>query len=591
MPIPREFLQELEARSPIEEIVSSYVTLKRRGRNLVGLCPFHNEKTPSFNLYPENNSFYCFGCGKGGGVIQFVMDMENLAFPEAVEWLAQRAGLTVPQEGRSDDGLSRMRTRILEINRASARFFFAQLSRSEGRPGLDYLRARGLDNETITRFGLGFAPQGGFALTDHLKELGYSREELIASDMVRQSQRGGLYDRYRGRVMFPIIDLRGSVVAFGGRILTDEKPKYLNTAETLVYHKSSGLFAMNLARDSGSRELILAEGYMDVIALHRAGFPNAIASLGTSLTEEQARVIRRYADEAVICYDSDEAGQRATQRAIPILKKSGLLVRVITIPGEKDPDEFFRKEKDAPAKFRQLLESGGNDVEYRLGKLRAKYDLETSDGKSRYLRDALEVLAGLDPMERDIYAGKLSRETGVGKDSILTEAGRAVRQQSRRREKELRRSQREVAAIPGQQDRQRRENPRAAMAEDNVIAFLFRQPDKAGELSALLPPDKLPSAVGRGIYRLLLERIAEGGELTQDQLTQDLSEEERSRLSFILAGSRDTPPDFNDARQGAKVLWEEAEKITPESAKLTDSGGLQSMLDQLARQKGREPEE
>ncbi len=269
--IPPEFIRELEDRSRLEEIAPSYVNLKRRGKNLVGLCPFHNEKSPSFNIYPGNNSYYCFGCGKGGGVVNFIMEIERLDFIEAVKWLAQRAGLQLPENGR-DDGLSRLRMRLLEVNREAGRFFYRTLTSPEGRAGLDYFRGRGLDGAIIKRFGLGYAPESGFGLVNHLRKKGYTQEELTLADVARVSQKGNLYDRYRGRVMFPIFDLRGNVVAFGGRILTDEKPKYINTSDTPVYHKSSGLFAMNLAKNTDSRQLILAEGYMDVIALHRAGF-------------------------------------------------------------------------------------------------------------------------------------------------------------------------------------------------------------------------------------------------------------------------------------------------------------------------------
>lgn len=388
MAFPPEFLREVGERNRIEDVAASYVNLRRRGKNLVGLCPFHNEKTPSFCIYPENNSFFCFGCNKGGDVISFVMGVENLDFAEAVKFLAQRAGMALPEDG-ADLSMSRLRTRILEINRESGRFYYSVLSTPEGKAGVEYFRRRGLDAKTVRHFGLGYSPESGYALTNHLRKKGYTQEELLQSDMVRLSKNGNLYDRYRGRVMFPIFDLRGNVVAFGGRILTDEKPKYINTSETPVYHKSSGLFAMNFAKDSGTRQLILAEGYMDVIALHRAGFTNAIASLGTALTEEQARVIRRYADEAVICYDSDEAGRRATQRAIPILKNAGLLVRVVTVPGGKDPDEFFRQNpKDGPERFKRLLQQSGNDTEYRLAVTREKYDLSTEDGKKRYLQEA-----------------------------------------------------------------------------------------------------------------------------------------------------------------------------------------------------------
>ncbi len=585
MPFPPDFLRELDARSPIDQIASSYVDLKRRGKNLVGLCPFHNEKTPSFNIYPENNSFYCFGCGKGGGVFQFVMGVENLAFQDAVRWLAQKAGMTVPEEG-VDDSLSRMRTRILEINRESGRFFYQILISQEGAPGMEYLRRRGLDLKTIRRFGLGYAPDSGFALVNHLKERGYTPAELQASDMARISKRGNLYDRYRGRVMFPIFDLRGNVVAFGGRILTDEKPKYINTSDTPVYHKSSGLFAMNFAKDSGSRQLILAEGYMDVIALHRAGFTNAIASLGTSLTEEQARIIRRYADEAVICYDSDEAGQRATQRAIPILKNTGLRVRVITVPGNKDPDEFLRSHgEDGPLRFKQLLETGGNDTEYRLEKVRSKYDLSTEDGKSRYLREAVDtVLAPLDRMERDVYAGRLSRETGVGKDSILDIAGRAAVQARRRRTRELIRSQQQVAAAKTVLNGEKEKNLKAALAEEGVIAYLFRHPDRAEALRELLPPEKFVTEWNRRVYRALLGKTVYG-DISLADFSEELTPDEISELTRILTEWDSVPPTWTDIEEYARILLSRPEFSDPEKIRNATQDELKEYFDRLKRQK------
>ncbi len=585
LPFSQEFLRELDARSPIADIASSYVNLKRRGKNLIGLCPFHSEKTPSFNIYPENNSFYCFGCNKGGGVFQFVMGVENLAFQDAVRWLAQRAGMTVPEDG-VDDSMSRMRTRILEINREAGRFYFKTLSAPEGKPGLEYLRGRGLDAKTIRHFGLGYAPDSGFALVNHLRAKGYTQAELQASDMARLSQRGNLYDRYRARVMFPIFDLRGNVVAFGGRILTDEKPKYINTSDTPVYHKGSGLFAMNFAKDSGSRQLILAEGYMDAIALHRAGFTNAIASLGTSLTDEQARVIRRYADEAVICYDSDSAGQRATQRAIPILKNAGLRVKVVTVPGNKDPDEFIKSHgENGPLRFKQLLEAGGNDTEYQLDKVRAKYDLATEDGKSRYLREALEtVLAPLDRMERDIYAGKLSQETGVGKENILDAAGRIAVQQSRRKKKELIRSQQQVAAARTAFNPEKGKNLKAAMAEEGMIAFLFQHQDKAAELREKLPPEKFVTAWNRRVYDLLLGKTIYG-DVSLADFSEDLTVDEISELTRILTERKDAPPSWSDAEEYSRIILNDGSFSTAEKIRNATQDELKRYLDQLKEKK------
>lgn len=559
MPFPPEFLRELEDRSRIEEIAENYVHLRRAGRNLVGLCPFHSEKTPSFNVYPGNNSYYCFGCGKGGGVINFVMDIERLDFLEAVRWLAQRAGMQMPED-RVDDSLSRLRMRIMEINRESGKFFYKTLISPEGRPGLDYLRGRGLDPGTIKRFGLGYAPDNGFGLVNHLRKLGYTRDELTQSDMVRVSQKGHLYDRYRSRVMFPIFDLRGNVVAFGGRILTDEKPKYINTSDTPVYHKSSGLFAMNLAKNSDSRQLILAEGYMDVIALHRAGFTNAIASLGTSLTEEQARIMKRYADEAVICYDSDSAGQKATQRAIPILKAAGLRVKVVTVPGGKDPDEFMRNYgKDGPARFRQLLDKGGTDVEYRLQKLRDQFDLETDEGRVRYLSEATRtVIAKLrDPMEQEVYAGRVAQEAGVDKQRVMETVERLSRQERSREEKKLGREQMTVKLpAAGQQDRRRDVRIRADVAQRGIIAYLFRHQDRAEAFGEHCPPEKFVTPEYRRVYTVILGKMLQDT-VTMASLGEALTQEELGCLSGILAAAQDAPPNERDVKEFLAALQEE----------------------------------
>lgn len=586
MAFPPDFLRELAARNPIGEVASSYVNLKRRGKNLIGLCPFHNEKTPSFNIYPANDSFYCFGCSKGGDVITFVMGVENLDFPEAVRWLAQRAGMQVPEDG-VDDSMARLRTRILEINRESARFFYRTLSTPEGRAGLDYFRRRGLDAAAVKHFGLGYSPENGFALVNHLKEKGYTVNEMVQADVARLSKRGNPYDRYRGRVMFPIFDLRGNVVAFGGRILTDEKPKYINTMDTPVYHKSSGLFAMNFAKDSGSRQLILAEGYMDVIALHRAGFSNAIASLGTSLTEEQARIIRRYAEEAVICYDSDEAGQRATQRAIPILKNTGLLVKVVTVPGNKDPDEFMRAcGGDGPLRFRQLLEAAGNDAEYRLSKIKAQYDLNTEDGKVRYLQEATETVLSrmTDRMERDIYAGKLSAETGVGKENILDTAARSAAREAKKKRKETIRSQQVAAAVRTAANPEKKRNMKAALAEEGVIAYLFRNQEKAKLLEERLPPEKFVTAWNRRVYAILLGKTRVG-DVSLADFTGELTQEEMSELTRILAERGDVPPAWTDVEEYVRILRSESGFSDPEKIREASPDDLKRYLDELKNRK------
>ncbi len=588
MAFPPEFLRELEGRSSIEDIAGSYVRLRRAGRSLVGLCPFHSEKTPSFHVYPENNSYYCFGCNKGGGVVNFVMEAERLDFLDAVKWLAQRAGMQVPEAG-VDDSMSKLRMRILEINRESGRFFYSTLISPEGRAGLEYLLGRGLDPATIKHFGLGYAPESGYGLVNHLRKKGYRQEELTQSDMARVSQRGNLYDRYRGRVMFPIFDLRGNVVAFGGRILTDEKPKYINTSDTPVYHKSSGLFAMNLAKNSGSRQLILAEGYMDVIALHRAGFTNAIASLGTSLTEEQALIMKRYADEAVICYDSDAAGRRATARAIPILKGAGLRVRVVTVPGGKDPDEFMKNYgKDGPERFRQLLEKGGTDVEYRLQSLREQFDLDTDEGRVRYLNEAAGtvLLSIRDPMEQDVYAGRLAEETGVHKERILETVGRLSGRERRREERKLRESQMKVQ-LPGFGGRPlyKEGQIKEEVAQRGLIAYLFRHQEAAKALEKSCPPEKFITPEYRRVYNAILGRMIQDT-VTMTDIGEILTGEEAALFSGILASTQEAPPGERDARAYILALDEAARKEgTEEWSRTASPDEVREYLQDLRKKK------
>ena len=378
-----EFLNELRMRCDIEQVISPYVNLKRRGKNLVGLCPFHNEKTPSFTVYPDSQSFYCFGCGAGGEAIGFIRRAENLDFTEAVRYLCDKSGMVMPSDGY-DDSLSKKRKRMYEINREAAKFYNSCLFTEIGREGLEYYKSRGYKKSTITRFGLGYAPNEWRALLTHMRGLGYSYEELYEANLANKSDKDGkisYYDSFRNRVMVPIIDVRGNVVAFGGRVLDDSKPKYINTSDTLVYKKSLGVFGLNFAKNTTEKTLILVEGYMDAISLHQAGFTNVIACLGTALTSEMAHLLSRYADEIILSYDADEAGQKATQRAIGILGSIGMKLRVVHLSGGKDPDEILRKY--GPERFRSLIDGAANDIEFELLKARDGLDLATSDGKMK----------------------------------------------------------------------------------------------------------------------------------------------------------------------------------------------------------------
>ncbi|MGN1031777.1 MAG: DNA primase, partial [Butyricicoccaceae bacterium] len=401
MPIEQRFLDELTARCDIVDIVSRYVALKKSGSNYFGLCPFHNEKTASFSVAPDKQIFHCFGCGAGGGAISFIMKIEGLEFPDAVRHLAKQYGMEVPETGVSREE-RKNRDRLLELMKDAGRFYYAQLHQPQNAAALQYFVRRGLSGKTMNRFGLGYAPDSFHALMDAMQAKGYTKAELDAAGLISRSKQGTYYDKFRNRVMFPIIDIRGDVIAFGGRVMDDSKPKYLNSPETYIFSKSRNLFAMNLAKKTKHDYFLLAEGYMDVIALHQAGFDSAVASLGTALTEEQARLLSRYTEQVVICYDADSAGQKAAQRAIDILNRAGLRVKVLRIPGAKDPDEFI-KAKGAEA-FRKLIERSENHIEYRLQRIRDQYDLTEDEQRIAYLNEAAELLAELDnEVQREVY--------------------------------------------------------------------------------------------------------------------------------------------------------------------------------------------
>ena len=585
MALPEYFLQELKLRSDITDIASPYVDLKRRGKTMLGLCPFHNEKTASFNIYPDNGSFYCFGCNKGGDVITFVMQIENLDYIDAVRFLAQRAGMNMPED-KVDDSFSKLRTRILEINRESARFFHKTLFEQQGKEGADYCRERGLDKRIIRHFGLGYSPKGGFELVNHLKKLGYTADEMVQANVAGLSRNGNPYDRFKGRLMFPIIDLRGNVVAFGGRILTDEKPKYINTSDTPVYHKSSGLYAMNFAKNAEGRRLILAEGYMDVIALHRAGFTNSIASLGTSLTEEQARIISRYADEAVICYDSDEAGQRATQRAIPILKNSGLFVKVLVLPGKKDPDEFMKSHGDkGPLRFKEILEKSGNDVDYQIQKIKSGYDVETNEGKIKYLAEVVKLLSGLeDEIARDVFAGSVSQELDVDKKAILEMIGRSIESGKKKKRSNELKKQREIPAAATVVNDEKRRNLRLANAEESIIAYLFKHPDKIKEMGSMISPENFITAYNGRVYALLLGKTIYH-EVSLSDFSGDLTKDEMSELAKIIFGNQSVVGSWKDVCRSVEIVLGGQGVSNPDALKTASEEDINKKLALLRKQK------
>lgn len=587
MPLPEHFIQELKTRNDMAEVAASYVNLKHSGRSMVGLCPFHGEKTPSFHVFPENGSFYCFGCGAGGDVITFIRRIENLDYMEAVRFLAQRAGLQVP-ENQVDDGLAKLRARILEINRETARFFHQVLLSPAGKPGLDYLMGRGLSMTTIRHFGLGFSPASRFELIEYLRKKGYQSSDLVQANVAILSRSGKTIDRFFSRVMYPIIDLRGNVIAFGGRTLGDDKPKYLNTSDTPVFRKSDGLFAMNFAKNTGQERLILAEGYMDVIALHQAGFTNAIATLGTSLTSEQARLMARYTKEVVISYDSDSAGQKAASRAIPMLREAGLLVKVLIIPGSKDPDEFIRSYgEQGPVRFKQLLERSGNDVEYRLQKVKASCNMDQPDGKVAYLTGAAEILSSLDSrIEQEVYAGRLAEEVGIDRSAILAQVEKlrkkAVKTQ---RQKEFRTFQQQSAGIRDAVNPEKATHLRAANAEEALIAFLLSHPDAVQAVGEKLPPEKFVTAFNRRVYEAILKRTRENGEADLTGISSGFSVDEISSIARMIAQYHAVKVTMQDAEEYRKVILEESGKMDEKKVLAADTQDIQKYLEKLKEQK------
>lgn len=532
MAIPSSFIDDLVARSDIVDVVSDYVKLTPKGGSYWGLCPFHGEKTPSFHVRADQQNYHCFGCGKGGGVISFVMEVENLPYLDALRLLAKRAGVEFPEQNM-DQRSRRKRARLLELNKETARFFHSQLHGPAGRQGLEYLQRRGLSRGIMTRFGLGFAPDNWDSLIRAMAQKGYEKGDLLEAGLAVSSQKGRIYDRFRGRVMFPIIDLRGDVIGFGGRVMGDGAPKYLNSPDSPVFNKSRNLFALNLAKNTKLGRIVLTEGYMDTISLYQAGFDCAVASLGTSLTADHAKLLSRFTKEVVICYDADSAGIQAANRAIPLLEKTGLKVRVVRVHGAKDPDEFLKK--FGPDAFAKLLDQSENYVNYNLRQLQEKYDLTDPIQRAEFARAGAEVISQLEsPVEREVHAGQLAQTTGVGKDALLQEIQRFRKQRFyQAKRKQERRDLTPVNQIQPKSRQMRYDNPRSARAEEGILRLLMLDSSLAQQISDLTPADFTAPVLGK-IYGVLRDRMDQGRSLQLGALEGELSGEEISLLTEIM---------------------------------------------------------
>ena len=580
--IPQSFIEELKTHCDIESVISSYVQLKRRGRILVGLCPFHSEKTGSFTVYPESQSFYCFGCGAGGDVIGFIRRIENLEYVEAIKLLAQRAGMTVPEDA-AEDRTAKLKTRILEMNREAARFYYDRLIEPKGDAALRYLLGRGLLPKTIKHFGLGYAPAEWSPLCDMLAKKGYKYEEMEAACLARKGRNGGYYDVFRDRVMFPIIDLRGNVIGFGGRKMTGDGPKYYNSPDTPVFKKTKNLFALNFAKKNGKMPyLILCEGYMDVIAMHQAGFTQAVASLGTSLTSDQCRLAAGYADEAVLAYDSDEAGQKATRRAIGLLDEAGIRSRVLTISGAKDPDEYIKK--FGGARFKKLIDDSAGAVEYELEKIGAKYETDTPEGKILALKEAVALLADMkNPLEREIWAAKLAGDYGTTKEGILAQANAKIRRRAKAAEQR--------SAMPAVRTAyssllpEKANNPAAAAAEERLLGAILRNPEAFRRVSEKISGGDFVCALYRRIFESAANAAALGYELSMSSFGGEFSLEEQNVIARLFNTARENNYTAADAEDAAGAVLRLKEKKSDAEIAALSGAELSAYIEKMRREK------
>lgn len=544
MAFPEAFLEEVNEKNPIEDVVSQYVRLTRRGSNLFGLCPFHNEKTASFSVNPEKGIYYCFGCHKGGGAVNFIMESEGLEYRDAVAFLAKRAGIEMPEEDAKQTSNLRHKERLWALCRDAARFYHETLKSSEGQAGLQYLLGRGLSQKTIIRFGLGFAPDRWDGVKHAMMEKGYTIDELREAGLIRENRRqvtdknGNLvervstYDWFRNRVMFPIIDVRGNVIGFGGRVMDGSEPKYLNSPESLIFNKRKNLFALNVAKKTKMGMLVLTEGYMDTISMHQYGFDGAVASLGTSLTKEQAGMLAKYTKHMVLCYDGDEAGQNAAKRAISILEQTGITVSVLRMQGAKDPDEFLKKY--GPERFRKLLDNSENQAAYQLESIRRKYDLGSDNGKVEFLKEAADFIATLSSsVEREVYSGRAAEMAGIQPDAVKLEVQRAYKRRiNAKKKKDEQKNLRPVDARQPAVSGIKYENVKSAVAEEGLLGQLLLEPNLMDQVTDLKPEEFSAPLLGN-VFAWMRQRWENGNVISIPAMDGFFRPEEISHITTI----------------------------------------------------------
>ena len=547
-----DFLEQLRAACPMETIAGNYVNLIRRGRHYVCNCPFHSEKSPSCTIFPDTQSFYCFGCGAGGDVITWVRRMENLEFTDAVKQLAEKSGLQVPND-READRRAQLRTRIFAINRETANFYFRNLIAGNDKRGLQYFVSRQLKPETIKKYGLGYAPDSWNTLTDHLLKKGFTEEELLAANVAHRSGKGNLYDAFRGRVMFPIVDTRGAVIGFGGRVLDDSQPKYLNTAKTPVFDKGRNLFSLNFAKDSSSTHMILAEGYMDVIAINQAGFSNVVATLGTAITPEQARKLTQYAKEMIIAYDSDGPGQQATQKAINRFSEVGMPSRILHMTGAKDPDEFIKKY--GSERFRLLLEQAGDAINFRLDRCENGLDTNTESGKVQLLKRVVSVLAEIqNPLEREVYLSRTANKWEISAEVLHQQVDRTIRSKRRLEATKEWKDIIEHTVRPEPQQPQSGNHLRERKAEERILFYILSKPEESAWIVDEIKPEQFSSALFQQVLNAFQESVRQQTSFSLSSMGDVLSEGEMGKLSGIAARNQEVPVTKEEGQDCIRAL-------------------------------------
>ena len=566
MAFPQSFLDELIARSDIVDVVSSYVQLTRKGSNLFGLCPFHSEKTGSFSVSPDKQIYYCFGCKRGGGVVNFIMEEENLPFPDAVRFLAKRAGMEVPEE-EGDREAGRRRQRLLDLNRDAARFYYQLLQQPEGQAVREYLARRRITRQTAVRFGMGASLDAWDVLLTAMTKKGYTKSELLEAGLVVQNKNGGLYDKFRNRLMLPVVDTRGDVVAFGSRVLDKSEPKYMNSSETPVYSKRRGLYGLNLAKKTKRPNIILCEGNLDIVTLHQAGFDNAVASMGTALTVEQTRLLSRFTKELVLCYDNDNAGKIATERALQILNNSEFSVKVLQLPRRLVDGEYVKQDADDFIKyqgadaFERLLTGSENGVEFRMEQVAAKYDLASDEARVAYCEEISSLLAGLpSAVEREIYTVRAAETAKISPEAMRLEVQRAFKRRlSQEKRTELRRDLNPAAQLQPKERTLRYDNIRSARAEEGLLRLLILDESLFPAQPPLREEQFSSPLLGRA-FTLLWQAREDGRAVTPAVLSEALTPEEMSHISAVCQ----QPESPQHARQALadyiRIVQEESDK-------------------------------